>query len=675
MQHLVRVLRFVWPYRKRFALSVLAGLVVALLWAANLSTVYPVVSILYYEQNLQQWITQRIETSERKLGELDDERQRLEVVLNDPRQASTHAWVMSRLKDIRAETKDLHNRLQRDRWGAGFIHRFVPTDRFHTLIVLLAFLVVIMVLRGVFYFIQEVLVGSVTNRALLDLRNHMYRHALRLDPGAFDDQGTSGIMARFTNDMQGLGVGLELIMGRLVREPFRIFACLGLACFFNWRLTLLALVVVPVAVGIMSQVARRLRKEARRSLESISALYKILQESFQSIKVVKAFNLERYLQRRFLKEGKVYYRKIMRTVELDTLVNPLTELLGILVISGTLLTGMYLLISGETHVFGVRLTAEPMEAAALAQLYIALAGLTDPCRKLSNLYGRLQRTAAAAQRVFEFVDQPTQVTNCAGALQLERCRQQITFEKVTFQYPRGAEPAIYQMDLTIRAGETVALVGPNGCGKSTMVNLLARFYDPQEGVIRVDGVDIRDVKLHSLRRQIGLVPQETALFDDTVLANIANGNRQATRDQIEQAARQAFAHDFIVHLPQGYDTLIGEQGGRLSGGQRQRIALARAILRDPSILILDEATSAVDVESEALIQQALERFRKGRITIVIAHRLSILSMVDRIILLDRGVILAQGSDAELLQTCPAYRRLRDFYFQDAAMMSNQRQSA
>jgi ABC-type multidrug transport system fused ATPase/permease subunit len=654
---------------------VLAGLLVGILWAANLSTCYPVVSVLYYEQNLQQWIGKRLATSEDRLQKIDIERNALNNLLAQSNDPAQHSQIRSRLGDLNREQKETETQLKNDARWKWVIDRFVPHDRFQTLVVLLGVLIFVMMLRGEFFFLQETLVGSVTNLALFDLRNELFRKSLKQDPGSFDEQGTGAVMARFTNDMGGLATGLELIMGRLVREPFRIAACLALACFFNWRLTLMALVVVPLAVGIMSQVARRLRREARRSLECISVLYKILQETFQSIKVIKAFNMERFQRRRFFREGKVYYRKVMRTIELDSMVNPLTELLGMLVISGTLLMGTYLLISGKTHVFGIRMTAEPVEAAALVQLYIALAGLTDPCRKLSNLYGRLQRTAAASERVFEYLDSESQVVDRAGLAYLEPCRHSIEFQNITFTYPRGREPAIHSLDLTIRAGETVALVGPNGCGKSTIVNLLARFNDAQEGCIRIDGVDIRDVKLRSLRRQIGLVTQETALFDDTVYGNIAHGNRHASRAEVEEASRQAFAHDFIVELPHGYDTVIGERGGRLSGGQRQRIALARAMLRNPSILILDEATSAVDVESEVLIQRALEKFRQGRTVLIISHRLSILNLVDRIVMLERGTIVAQGSDAELLRTHPAYRRLRDLYFQEAGNPLGQRQTA
>lgn len=674
MHSLLRVIKYAVPYRGRFLLSVLCGIVVAVLWAANLSTVYPVVSVLYYDQNLQTWISERIKTSEKQMEVVAEDRARTERELAKDPPDDKKQVLTAQLKAINQEAGRLERKLAQDHFWEWFIVRLVPTDRFQTLVTLLVLLVILMVLRGIMYFFQETLVGSVTNRTLFDLRNLLFRRALKQDPGMFDEKGTTDVMSRFTNDMQTMANGLELIMGRLVREPFRIIACLILACCISWRLTLLTLLVVPVAVLIMSQLARRLRRTARQSLESISAFFKILQETFQSIKIVKAFNMERYERRRFFREGKAWYKKVMRNVELDALVSPVTELLGMLVISGTVLIGTYLLISGKTHLRGVRLVSNPLDAAGLIQFYVALAGLADPCRKLSNLYGRLQRTIAASDRVFSQFDREPAVVDAPQATFLSHCRGRIEFDHVTFTYPRSEETVLRDFSLIIEPGETVALVGPNGCGKSTLVNLLARFYDPQEGTIRVDGVDIRLIKMRSLRRQMGLVTQETRLFDDTIFNNIAHGNRHAPREQVIEAAIRAKAHEFIMEFPEGYDKVVGEQGARLSGGQKQRLALARAFLRDPALLILDEATSAIDVASEEKIQRALEEYCRGRTTLIISHRLSVLSMVDRIVVLDHGQILAQGTDAELIQNCPAYRRLRDVYFQEGNQ-GNSRQSA
>jgi ABC-type multidrug transport system fused ATPase/permease subunit len=289
-------------------------------------------------------------------------------------------------------------------------------------------------------------------------------------------------------------------------------------------------------------------------------------------------------------------------------------------------------------------------------LYTFLAGVSDPVRKLSNVYGRMQRAAAASDRLFAFLDRSPTILDRAGATRLVRHRRSIEFKDVQFAYPTSL-PVLKGISLRVQSGEAIAIVGPNGCGKTTLLSLIPRFYDATGGQVLVDGVDVRDIQLRSLRRQIGIVTQETVLFDDTILANIAYGSRHASRAAIEVAARQAYAHRFIEQLPEGYDTNVGERAVKLSGGQRQRIALARAILRDPSILILDEATSALDVESESLIQRALEEFVENRTTFVITHRLATLEMADRIVVMSDGRIEDVGLHNELMRRCELYARL------------------
>jgi ATP-binding cassette subfamily B protein/subfamily B ATP-binding cassette protein MsbA len=316
----------------------------------------------------------------------------------------------------------------------------------------------------------------------------------------------------------------------------------------------------------------------------------------------------------------------------------------------------------ETRIFGIQLCDHPMDIATLMQHYALLGAIADPVRKLSSVYTKLQSGAAAADRIFDAVDlRPKVRINSSGPI-LGRHAESIVFQDVCYSYDPG-RPTLSNVRLEIRFGETVALVGKNGCGKSTLVGLLPRFYDPDHGSVLVDGVDLRGAHLRSLRRQIGVVTQETTLFDDTVAANIAYGTRHASREQVEAAARQAFAHDFIEKMALGYDTRVGDAGAKLSGGQRQRLALARAILRDPAILILDEFTSQCDPESEALIHQALRRFVKNRTTVLITHRLHTLEIADRIVVLDRGRIEAAGTHADLLKTSDMYQRLHEAHFQ------------
>jgi ABC-type multidrug transport system fused ATPase/permease subunit len=403
-------------------------------------------------------------------------------------------------------------------------------------------------------------------------------------------------------------------------------------------------------------------------MEEMSQIYGILDESFQGIKVVKAFTMERQERRRFHRVAKNYFFRMMRIAYFDSLTRPLTELLGIVTIALAMMAGAYLAIKQRTHMFGIKMCDEPLQLAELLLFYSLLAGTSDPARKLSEVFSRLQRGSAAAKRIYQLLDREPAIVDPPRALQLPRHSRSIVFDRVGFHYGNG-QRVLEDLQLQIEFGETVAIVGPNGCGKSTLVNLIPRFFDPTDGVVRLDGVDLRDVRMRDLRAQIGVVTQEPLLFDDTVYNNIRYGSPSATREQVLAAARQAHAHKFIEErLEKGYETTVGPRGTRLSGGQRQRISLARAILRDPAILILDEATSQVDLESEQLIHQVLEEFTRGRTTILITHRLGLLALADRIVVMDAGRILDVGPHDALIDRCALYARLYDIQFRkpDAA---------
>jgi ATP-binding cassette subfamily B protein/subfamily B ATP-binding cassette protein MsbA len=356
----------------------------------------------------------------------------------------------------------------------------------------------------------------------------------------------------------------------------------------------------------------------------------------------------------------------MRIAIFDALVSPVTEVMGILMISMAILLGAYLALNHKTHLLGIRICDRPLDQGALIMFYAMLAGLSDPARKLSEVFNRIQRAAAACDRIYQLMDREPNVTSAPGAKALPRHAGTLVFDRVTFGYQPG-QKVIEDINLRIQFGETIAIVGPNGCGKSTLASLIPRFYDPAFGSIKLDGRDLREVKLAELRGQIGIVSQETVLFDETVLSNIRYGSPWATREQAIEAARQAHAHKFIeTKLDHGYETMVGPQGGRLSGGQRQRIALARAILRNPSILILDEATSQIDLESEQLIHRALEQFVQNRTAVIITHRLATLDLADRIVVMQAGRILDVGTRDELMARCDVFRRLYQIQFKEAA---------
>jgi ATP-binding cassette subfamily B protein/subfamily B ATP-binding cassette protein MsbA len=413
-------------------------------------------------------------------------------------------------------------------------------------------------------------------------------------------------------------------------------------------------------------LAKSLKRANRRAMEEMSQIYNVLDETFQGIKVVKAFTMERSERRRFHQGSKNYYFKSMRIAYVDSLTRPVTELMGVMTIGMAMLAGAYLTINNKTHLFTMRMSDEVMSPAMLLLFYGLLAGVSDPARKLSEVFSRIQRGAAAAERIFQLLDREPTIVDPPQPKRLGRHTRDIVFDRVRFQYAQGAT-VLEDINLRIPFGETLAIVGPNGCGKSTLANLIPRFYDPTSGSVRLDGHDVRDVSLRDLRRQIGLVTQETLLFDDTVYNNIRYGAPLASRAEVIAAARQAHAHRFIEErLSDGYETVVGPRGSMLSGGERQRIALARAILREPTMLILDEATSQIDLESEQLIHKVLEQFTRNRTTIMVTHRMNVLALADRIVVMSTGRILDVGTHEQLLGRCEFYRRLHDIQFKQIA---------
>jgi subfamily B ATP-binding cassette protein MsbA len=567
---------------------------------------------------------------------------------------------------------DIDNQIRKQHWWkwvyqviSPYVQRYLPSDSFKSLVLLIAAVMVGVGLKGLSAFLQEVLVADVMQHTLLDIRNYFYRRTMNLDLASFSDQGSSELMARFTNDMESFGQGLITLMTKLVREPMRIASCLGGALWFNWRLTCLTLVLVPISAAATYRAGKIMKRAVRRTLESMSSIYKILQESFQGIKVVKAFGMERVERSRFFEETKNYYRKSVRVAMIDALSDPVLEMLALVTVAIALMAGSYLVLNRTIYLdlglFRLQLASQPMAIQDLLTLYAMLAGISDPIRKLSNVHSKIQRASAAADRICALMDRSPKVVDRKGALPLPRHRHSIEFDHVNFSYT-GRSPVLQDIDLTVRHGETIALVGPNGCGKTTLMNLLPRFWDVDEGAIRIDQHDIRDVPIRSLRRQIGFVLQETLLFQDTIANNIAYGDPHASRSAIMAAAERAYAHQFIMALPQGYDTLIGERGHGLSGGQRQRLALARAMLCDPAILILDEATSAVDIQDEVLIRKAIEEFARKRTTFLISHNLASIQIADRIVLVNAGRIEAVGTDEELRRSSALYRRLYDIHY-------------
>lgn len=657
-----RVLPWLWPYRRHIILSVLCACAISFLWAANLSAVMPIVQVLFNKESIHDNIERQILETE---TELEVRKAAMVGLQKDDRARLAHAQA-----DQSAAAEKLL-RLERIR---DYVMPWVPYDNFNTVSLILGALVLATFLKGIFIYGQEVLVGSVVNRTTINLRQALLRRALSLDYQTLAANGSSNLMSRMTNDVEILSAGLKTLLIRLIREPLKAGGCIAFAFFFNWRLTLLTLLVVPAIGFAFHRFGKSLKRASHGTLESMSGIFHCLSETFDSIKVVFAFGMERKHRQKFHRANKEYYEKSMKVVRVSALTRPTTELMGVVAVLAAVLPGTYLVLRETDSLFGLQLSNGPLEIAELATLYALLAGTLDSIRKLSSVYGELKRSSAASERIFSILDQQTHVPEPEMPRVVSRHSGEIRFENISFTYKsetidgESRPPALRNIDLTVKAGEVVAVIGENGSGKSTLINLLPRFYDPDHGTVRIDGVDIRQMRMRDLRRQIGIVTQETLLFDESIFDNIRYGRSGANWEDVEDAARQAHVIPFVTQLPDGFDTKIGEKGQKLSGGQRQRIALARAIVRDPSILILDEATSAVDAQSEQLIHRVLKSFVKDRSVFIITHVINdtFLDLVTRIIVLEQGRIVASGTHEELLADSPVYQRLYHASAQDRA---------
>ena len=514
-------------------------------------------------------------------------------------------------------------------------------------------IVLIFLFRGITSFAQNYLMDLVGQRIICDLRDELNQHIQRLSLAFFNRTPTGDILSRVSNDVALVRNALTDAVASVMRDATSLIALIVVAFVKDPTLALIAFLVFPASVLPIVKLSQRLRRFSKRGQRTLGILTSLLQETVQGNRVVKAFGMEEYERERFQAENRRLYRLYMKASMIKALTTPALEVLAAFAIGGVVWYG------GNSVIAGGR--SQGSFLAFLTAMFL----LYEPFKRLTKSNATIQQGVAGAERVFELLDTQPEVVDRPGARSLTAMRRGIVFEHVGFRY--GAEPVLKDIDLTIQAGEVVALVGMSGGGKSTLADLIPRFYDVTEGRITIDGVDVRDYTLRSLRAQLALVTQFTFLFNDTVRANIAYGDLGKSMDEVVSAAQAANAHEFITALPQGYDTPIGELGVTLSGGQRQRLAIARALLKDAPILILDEATSALDTESERLVQQAIERLMVNRTSLVIAHRLSTIRRADRIVVVVRGQIIEEGTHEELLALGAEYRKLYDLQFQDPAV--------
>ena len=675
-----KALRYCWPYRFRVLLGWLCGWLGAVLWVGSVSSVMPMFDLLFGEPPSAVRYVESGSLAEEGESPADallsaaDRAPRtpcLEVPVGwetvaDP--SVTGFEVDGRrvrhapsLRVVRREggLADLAREARRKNKiyapAVTWLAETLPRDRFHALTWVMAALMAMALARAALVYTSQYLVGHAVARALLTIRLRVFEHVLRSRMASLGRLKATDVLSRFQSDCRNILDGMKTVLGKVIIEPPRVLLCLAGAVVIGVGIDPLLLVIVLVGTPLLAYLVRRfasrMRRASRKALEGHAGLVGIIEESLFGLRVVKSYRLEGHQRRRFFATSRRLLKQMLRTIRIDAATGPVVEDLFTISVAAAIVYGGYLI---------ARRSVNPSE---LTLFFVLLAGAADPVRKLSNVSNRIQMAASGADRLWELLGAELEPRYGTHGTEMPRHREAIAFQGVSFAYVPG-KPVLRDIDLTVRHGEVVAIIGRTGCGKTTLVSLLPRFFEPDAGAIRIDGTDIRDATLRSLRDQIAYVPQEDMLLADSVSANLAIGaagshRRPPSREAVEQAARAAHADAFIRDLPDGYDTPLGDRGTTLSGGERQRVSLARAILRDPAILILDEATSALDEETQALVQDALAEFVQGRTTLLIAHRLSTLTMADRIVVMDAGRIAGIGTHEELLASCALYRRLRD----------------
>ncbi|WP_026841533.1 lipid A export permease/ATP-binding protein MsbA [Citrifermentans bremense] len=515
--------------------------------------------------------------------------------------------------------------------------------------VLLPFgIITLFALRGLCRYTNDYFMRSAGQLAVQDVRNDLYESNMRLGLGYFSRHETGTLMSRVLSDVSLMQEGVGSVITGLFRDGISALSLLCVIFYRDWRLALISFIVIPLTVLPAQEIGKRIKRLARQGQEKMGDLANILQETFSGIKVIKAFGLEQREIDRFRKRNLEFYFFTRKNIKYEGLSTPIMEFITSFGIAGVIYVG------GSNVMHGTR------SASEFFSFITAMVLVFNPIKKLLQTYNNMQRSIGAAERVFEVMDEKPEIVDAPDARDLGRARGEVEFRDVHFKYDN--DYVLQGVNLVAKRGEVIALVGPSGGGKTTLVSLITRFYDPTQGGVLMDGADIRQRTVKNLLEQIALVDQETILFNDTIANNIRYGKIDATDAEVEAAARAAFAHDFILELPEGYETNIGDRGVRLSGGQRQRLCIARAILKDAPILILDEATSALDTESEQMVQQALNNLMHNRTTFVIAHRLSTITHADRIVVLEKGMVVEMGNHQALLDNDGLYSRLHGMQF-------------
>ena len=618
MQTYLRILKYVKPYWKNLVLIFILSIFYAVLNGLSIYLVIPLLDTLFQGSGASQQVstTQSLQSSSSFLpGFLID------------------------LKETASQ------------WFTDFVY---SGDKIEILMKICVVILIVFFLKNLFGYLQSYFMAYVEYSSMNDLRDAAYKHLHKLPISYFKKERVGNLISRFTNDISKIQDSISATFSSLIKEPLTIIVFLIIALSISWQLTLFAAVILPVSMLAIMWIGLKVRKQSTLVQRKIADITSVLQETISGVKVVKAFGMEPYENKKFVKETKSYLKTILKIVRIRDAASPITEMISIIV-------GAIIIYYGGTLVF----KSATISASLFMGFLLAIFQMMKPIKDLSTVNNRIQEAGAAADRIFEILDTIPDIKDSKDAKTLSDFKGTVRFNKVSFKYEDSEEWVLDDINIEVVKGDIIALVGPSGGGKSTLVDLIPRFYDPIKGSILIDGEDIRNYTLDSLRSKMGIVTQETFLFNSSIKDNIAYGLDNYPDEKIIEAAKAANAHEFIIQTNDGYDTIIGERGVKLSGGQRQRLTIARAILKNPDIMIFDEATSALDSESEILVQEAIERMMKNRTTVVIAHRLSTIRNATRIIVIERGKIIQTGTHQELmLRENGLYKKLYEMQFRD-----------
>jgi subfamily B ATP-binding cassette protein MsbA len=670
-----RACRFLGPYRRIVTISILCAFLTGGIMTAGLGALYPILQVLIKGDTMQGWIARQI--GQKRLGvSFLDTPDRLQITKIDPNGPADLAGlqvgdqifidtpslqnpqpIAATIRTNSETTKTITLRpMQFYEQIATDVSKHLPVNPVGAIAVMFIAIALLGLVGNVFRFFQEYLSDKAAINAVNDIRKKLYDHVLHIPLGFFGLKGTSDVTSRLVQDCQALQEGLKILLGQSVLEPIRAFLAIICALVVDWQLMLFIVIFAPPMLIITKKFGKKMRRASRAALQTNSSMLGQIEGSLIGIRVVKAVGAERFERRRYVGIMDGLRRELIKMARYEALSTPVLETMAMWVAGSVLIFATY-------QVF----ILHSLTTAKFFWVMACLLTIGEAARKTSKVNSVMQRSNAAAGRIFETlnvpVERPREFASTRwdrGQITLPPIQSEVRFESVTFSYPGSGTPAVVEVDLAVPKGRSIAIVGRNGSGKTTLMAMLPRFYEPDSGRITIDGIDIHSGTLRSLRRQISIVTQDSVIFPGTIAENIAYGDPRpikSIRDQIESAAKRAFAHDFIMEKLHGYDASLDGLGGQLSGGQKQRLNIARAILRQSPILILDEATSQVDAESEHLIQQAIESLMHERTTFVIAHRFSTILSADSIVVMDRGRIVGQGKHEELLRTCETYLQL------------------